>query len=108
MSGSTDGDLLASCDAHPRAFAAIVERHHQVLHRYAARRVGAEEADDLVAETFLIAYRKRREFDPSRADARPWLFGITTNLLRRRARREARMLRAFARTGVDPLVTAAR
>jgi RNA polymerase sigma factor (sigma-70 family) len=107
MSQPTDAELLASCDAQPRAFAVLVERHHHVLHRYAARRLGAVEADDVVAETFLTAYRRRRDFDPGRADARPWLFGIATNLVRRRARREARMLRAFARTGIDPLASPA-
>ena len=99
----TDAELLAACDAHPRAFAKLIERHHHVLHRYAARRVGAGDADDVVADTFLTAYRRRHEFDPARSDARPWLFGIATNLLRRRARSEARMLRAFARSGVDPV-----
>ena len=103
MSQPTDAELLAACEAHPRAFATLIERHHGVLHRYAARRLGADEADDVVAETFLTAYRRRRDFDARRADARPWLFGIATNLLRRRARAEARMLRAFARTGIDPV-----
>ena len=103
MSQPTDADLLAMCDAHPRAFGTLIERHHQALHRYAARRLGAAEADDLVAETFLTAYRRRDRFDPARTDARPWLFGIATNLLHRRAREEARMLRAFARTGLDPV-----
>lgn len=105
MRESTDAELLASCEAQPRTFATLVERHHDVLHRYAAKRLGAAEADDIVAETFLTAYRRRRDFDSNRPDARPWLFGIATNLVRRRARREARMLRAFARTGIDPLAS---
>lgn len=35
-------------------------------------------------------------------DARPWLFGIATNLIGRRRRGEVRFLRAIARTGIDP------
>ena len=35
---------------------------------------------------------------------RAWLFGIAANLLRRRARDEERRLRAFARSGVDPVI----
>jgi DNA-directed RNA polymerase specialized sigma24 family protein len=38
-----------------------------------------------------------------RADARPWLYGIAANLIGKQHRGEVRMLRAFARTGVDPV-----
>ena len=103
MSQPTDAEILAACDAHPRAFASLVERHHAVIHRYAARRLGADDAEDVVAETFAIAYQRRHRFDPARDDARPWLFGIATRLIHRRARDEARRLRAFARSGVDPV-----
>src|SRR5438093_1011392 len=45
----------------------------------------------------------RGRFDRSCADARPWLYGIAANLLRHEYRSETRRLRAFARSGVDPL-----
>jgi RNA polymerase sigma-70 factor (ECF subfamily) len=41
-------------------------------------------------------------FEEARGSVRAWLYGIATNLVRRRARDEERMLRAYARTGVDP------
>jgi RNA polymerase sigma-70 factor, ECF subfamily len=50
------------------------------------------EAEDLTAETFLIAHEKRLEFDPSRP-ARPWLYGIAVRLAKRQ--RRARWLRAL-------------
>lgn len=50
-----------------------------------------------MAETFLVAFESRESFDPQWEDARPWLFGIATNLLRRHHRTEARRLRAFAK-----------
>jgi RNA polymerase sigma-70 factor (ECF subfamily) len=34
---------------------------------------------------------------------RPWLLGIATNLVKHYWRKERRMLRAYARTGVDPV-----
>ncbi len=52
-----------------------------------------------MAETFLIAFERRRSFDGPAEAVRPWLFGIATNLLRRHHRAEARMLRALARNG---------
>ncbi|MFN8121526.1 MAG: RNA polymerase sigma factor [Thermoleophilia bacterium] len=98
----TDAHLLAHADA-PGAFEELVSRHQPVLHRYAARRIGAAAAEDVIAETFAIAYARRGAFEPSRGDVRPWLFGIATNVLRGHHRRERHALEAYARTGVDPL-----
>lgn len=106
MSPPTDAQLLAACGAQPEAFRTLVERHHEAIHRYAARRVGASEAEDVVAETFATAYRRRDRYDRGRPSAAPWLYGIATNLIRDRGRSEAARLRAFARTGVDPVATA--
>jgi RNA polymerase sigma factor (sigma-70 family) len=58
--------------------------------------------EDIVAETFLAAFRHRDRYDTTRHDARPWLYGIAGNLIRRHHRDEVRQLRALARTGVDP------
>ncbi len=83
----------------PAAFGELYDRHGPDIYRYAARRAGDFVAEDVMAETFLIAFEGRAEFvGPSEA-VRPWLFGIATNLLRRHHRAEARMLRALARTG---------
>ncbi|WP_067489881.1 RNA polymerase sigma factor [Actinomadura hibisca] len=98
-----DADLIAASLSDPDRFAALFERHHAEIHRYAARRIGTDAADDVVAETFLVAFRRRRVYDPARPDARPWLYGIATTLVARHRRAEVRHLRAVARTGVDPL-----
>ncbi|MEV6521926.1 RNA polymerase sigma factor [Longispora sp. NPDC051575] len=80
----------------PEYFAAVFDRHAVAVHRYLARRVGTGHADDLLGQTFLLAFEQRSRYDPDRADARPWLYGIATNLLRRHRRDEARLLRALA------------
>ena len=49
------------------------------------------------SETFLRAFAQRAGYDVSRRDARPWLYGISTNLLRKHARSEERRRRAYAR-----------
>jgi len=74
------------------------------LHRYLARRVGAAAADEFAAETFTVAFRNWERLDPERP-VRPWLYGIAANLMRHHWRKERRMLRAYARTGVDPVST---
>jgi RNA polymerase sigma-70 factor (ECF subfamily) len=99
----SDAQLIERSATFPEEFALIFDRHAAGIHRYLRRRIGVPEADDLLAETFLVAFEQRARYDLRVADARPWLFGIATNLLRRFARSEARAYRALARTGVDPI-----
>lgn len=97
-----DAELITGA---PDGFTVLFDRHAAALHKYCARRVGADLADDLVSETYLTAFRLRHRFDPARGQALPWLYGICTNLLRRHRRDEARAYKSLARTGVDPLAT---
>ena len=98
-----DADLIAESRTDPEMFAVLYDRYAADIHRYAARRVGTGHADDIVAETFLAAFRRRASYDTSRRMARPWLYGIATNLLGRHRRDEERLYRALERTGIDPL-----
>ncbi|MDT7787061.1 MAG: hypothetical protein QOF58_5480 [Pseudonocardiales bacterium] len=82
-------------------FAELFDEHAQPLHRYLARRVGADVADDLVSETFLEAMRGKQTYDPERGSVVGWIYGIATNLLRGHAKRETRLLRTAERYGVD-------
>jgi RNA polymerase sigma-70 factor (ECF subfamily) len=86
-----------------RSFEDAFEAEFASLHRYLARRLGGATADDLAAETFAVAFRTWDRLDPARP-VRPWLYGIAANLVRHHWRKERRMLRAYARTGVDPVL----
>jgi RNA polymerase sigma factor (sigma-70 family) len=86
-----------------RSFEAVFAAEFASLHRYLARRVGPAAADELAAETFAVAFRNWDRVDPARP-VRPWLYGIAANLMRHHWRKERRMLRAYARTGVDPVL----
>ncbi|MEU4746482.1 RNA polymerase sigma factor [Actinosynnema sp. NPDC023658] len=96
----TDAEIIERSRHEPDAFAALFDRHAPHIQRYLARRLGAQVADDLVAETFLTAFDKRQRYDRGRPDARPWLYGIATNLVGRHRRQEAR--RYQARASDDP------
>jgi RNA polymerase sigma factor (sigma-70 family) len=91
--------------AEPESFALLFQRHAGPVGRYIARRIGAQDAEDVLADTFLEAFRQRRRYDADRADARPWLYGIATRRLGRYRRAELKQLRVLERTGTDPVVT---
>src|SRR5215218_3534334 len=101
-----DTELITASLADPEHFAALFDRHAATVHRYLGRRVG-ELADDLLSETFLIAFRRRGAYRPEHLDVRPWLLGIATNLVHAHARAERRRYRALARAGVDPAASLA-
>ena len=98
-----DAALIERSWHEPEAFAALYDRHAAPIHRFAGRRLGDQLADDVVGETFLAAFRRRKRYDLRRGDARPWLYGIAANVIGKHRRAEVRMLRAFARTGADPV-----
>jgi RNA polymerase sigma factor (sigma-70 family) len=100
----TDAELIEGSLREPDRFAVLYDRHHQMVHRYIARRLGRDLADDLMAETFLVAFQRRERFDLTRPDARPWLYGIATTLVGQHHRVESRFWRHIARTGVDHVV----
>lgn len=103
MAEPTDSQALHASRTDPRVFVVIFERHFEAVNRYLRRRVRADLADDLTAETFVRAFQHRRRYRALRSSARPWLFGIAMNLVREHVRHEQRELRAFARTCIDPV-----
>jgi RNA polymerase sigma factor (sigma-70 family) len=100
--GWPDAAVISASASTPERFALIFDRHAPAIHRYAARRLGPDAAEDLVADTFLAAFARRTSYDTEYDNARPWLYGIATHLIARRHREETRFLRAIARTGADP------
>ena len=98
-----DATVIQLSRHEPEHFTVLFRRHAPHIQRYVVRRLGPDAADDIVAETFLLAFRQRNTYDPARADARPWLYGIATNLIGRHRRAETALYRALARTGTDPV-----
>ncbi len=49
--------------------------------RFAQRRIHATHAEDVVAEAFLVAWRRLDDAPSSHGDLRAWLFGITRHCL---------------------------
>lgn len=93
-----DSALIRESLDRPEAFALLYDRHAPALQHFAARRLGRQAAEDIVAETFLTAFRRRERYQVDRPDARPWLYGIAVRLIGRHRRSELRMWRAIARS----------
>ncbi|MEU4427410.1 sigma-70 family RNA polymerase sigma factor [Actinoplanes sp. NPDC024001] len=72
-------------DREGRFRALYADTHADVL-RFARRRVHPSHAEDVVADAFLVAWRRLEEAPPSSGDARAWLFGIARNCLLNTAR----------------------
>ncbi|WP_308250553.1 RNA polymerase sigma factor [Nonomuraea rhizosphaerae] len=96
-----DSALIAQSMADPECFAALFDRHADEIHRYAARRLGQEPAEDVTGEVFLVAFRSRARYDRSWPDARPWLYGIATKLVAQHRRAERRRINAMAKVSVE-------
>jgi RNA polymerase sigma factor (sigma-70 family) len=105
MDPRTDAEVIACSFTSPVSFGELFDRHATTLFRYFVRRVGPDDADSLLGELFRIAFEKRAGFDTGRAEARPWLYGIASNLLARHRQGEARRLDATARL-VNTSITA--
>jgi RNA polymerase sigma-70 factor (ECF subfamily) len=99
-----DAGIIERSIREPAAFAVIFDRYYAEIHGYVARRLGHGAADDTASETFLVAFARRGRYDLARHDARPWLYGIASNLIARHYRAEKRRYRALARTGVDEVI----
>jgi RNA polymerase sigma-70 factor (ECF subfamily) len=97
-----DATLIAQSLQTPERFGTLFDRHAPSIYRYVTRRLGPDAADDIVAETFLTAFRLRGRYDTAHPSAGPWLYGIATKLIGRHRRDEVRFYRAIARTGLDP------
>jgi RNA polymerase sigma factor (sigma-70 family) len=82
-------------------FASLYDKHFHDIYRYIAGRLGRDVADDIAADTFVVALRRRSSFDAARGAVRPWLFGIATKLVAQHRRQETRRYRALGRVGAD-------
>ncbi len=69
------------------------DEHAGALHAWSSRRFAdGREAEEVVQDTLVLAWRKRDQFDPERGTERAWLFGILRNVAASRYRASKRHL----------------
>jgi RNA polymerase sigma-70 factor (ECF subfamily) len=98
-----DGKQAAGAIAAREDFHAVFREHFAPVYRFIARRVGTALAEDLAAEVFATAYRRRAVYQPERGSLRSWLYGIAANVVRGHWRDEQQLLELDARVTRDSL-----
>jgi len=98
--GLSDEELIGRARGGDEgAFGDFVRRHTAAVHRWMARSVGEQDAEDMTQEVFLKAYRGLARFRGD-APARAWLAAIADNAVKNRYRSLSRFRRIFS--GADP------
>jgi RNA polymerase sigma factor (sigma-70 family) len=81
---ASDAELIGrSLAGDGEAFVEVICRHEVAIGAYLERRVGRETARDLLGDVWVAAFESRGTYDQSFAEARPWLYTIALNRLRR-------------------------
>lgn len=94
----------ADVDAAVRIFH---DAHAPALLAWArGRTTDARQAEELVQETFVLAWRKRHQYDPARGSERAWLFGIARHVMIDQHRQRQRHLRSVPSAAVPELAIA--
>lgn len=101
-SSSAENRLMSSHggERRPDRFECFYTAHYQEIAGYVRRRVAADEADDVIAQIFTVAWRRFGRI-PSPPEDRLWLFGVARNSVIQHRRSERRRLRLAARLSAE-------
>jgi RNA polymerase sigma-70 factor (ECF subfamily) len=98
----TDAELLIASREDPHAFRELYDRWADRLLAYFYRRtLDPEVSGDLLAETFAVAFERRRRFRDVGAPGANWLYGIAAKELSHWFRRQAVEQRAVRRLAIE-------
>jgi RNA polymerase sigma factor (sigma-70 family) len=85
------------------AFGELFDSYAKAVYNHAFRLIGDwSVAEDVMAQTFLEAWRSRERIAADGGSLRPWLLGIATNLARGHRRASRRQAAALSRLGAPP------
>lgn len=76
-------------DEREMRFEQLFRSESDAVRSYALRRADPADADDVVAETFLVAWRR---FDDMPSDPGPWLLGVARRVVANRRRSDRRLV----------------
>jgi RNA polymerase sigma-70 factor, ECF subfamily len=97
-----NGDPAAGSRDAPSRFRALYESTFPDIYAFVARSAGAgSDTDDVVAEAYLVAWRRLNDVPPS-PDDRLWMYGVARNMLARFRRTRQRRGQLFRRLSSEP------
>lgn len=95
-----DNRIIKASLKDPSAFSILYDQYAPLVASYLIRRAGVQAAEDLLAETFTVAFEKRTTYKTNKyPEAKGWLFGIAHNVLRRYLRDLQRQQKAHHKLG---------
>lgn len=97
----TEVPLVGRPEAPEDRFRGLFTRHYAAVRRFALRRVGVDDADDVAEEVFTTAWR-RIESVPAEPATLPWLYGVARRTVSNHLRSDRRRRRLFARAASQP------
>jgi len=89
-------------DEDVAAFGRIFEALYDDIVRFVQRRAPAESVDDIVADTFLVAWRRITDLPHELDEARPWLFTVARHTLANSHRGRRRFANLALRIAAQP------
>lgn len=98
------GVMAAGADDAEVAFRALFDAAYDDLVRFVERRTHPVNAPDVVAETFLVAWRRFDDVPRDPSEARAWLFVTARNLLANRTRRDRHQAAITVRIASQPAI----
>ena len=94
-----------SPDGADREFARLIDDNRKAVQRYVLRRLAdVEGSDDVVIDTFVVAWRKRSELPPRDREL-PWLFSIAFRVISNHRRARDRQNRLHWRLSLEREIT---
>ena len=87
---------------HRTPFELVYERHAHAVKAYVRRRADMATADDVLAEVFLVCWRRFDELPP---DPLPWLLAVARRVLstqRRSQRRRSALIDRLTQNAIEP------
>jgi RNA polymerase sigma-70 factor, ECF subfamily len=90
---------MATDERHER-FRRLYEQHGEAVLRYARRRATPETAEDVLAETFIVAWRRLDRVPP---EPRGWLLAVARRVLANQRRGDSRREALVAKLALAPV-----
>ncbi len=98
----TDEEIISAFNnGDEEAFKELVNRYTTPLYNFTARLAGAQNAPDIVQDTFVKAWKNLERFDAKKANFKTWIFTIARNTVTDLLRKKKSLLFSDIKTAEE-------